>query len=114
MLLVGAGLLTRSLMKLTRVDPGFNTENLLAVRVSIPRARALDSVAMRRFYLDGARKIAALPGVVSVTAGSTAPFSGGWSSSSFLKEGEVEGRGPNARRHEAQQRSVLPGYFASM
>jgi predicted permease len=109
-LLVGAGLLSRSLAKLTAVDPGFRTDNLLALRVSLPRAKARDTLFTRHFFRDAVERLAAVPGVVAVTASSTHPFGGGSSSSSFVKEGETED--PNVRHHEAQQRTTLPTFFA--
>jgi len=68
MLLVGAGLLTRSLLKLTAIDPGFRTENLLAVRVSLPQEKSRDTLYTRYFYGTAAQRIALLPGVVTATA----------------------------------------------
>src|ERR1043165_2743848 len=111
-LLVGAGLLTRSLLKLSAVNPGFNAENLLSVRLSVPRTLSADSTGLRQFWVDAAERLRGLPGVVSVTAGSTAPFSGGSSSTSFVKEGEDPA--VKSSSHEAQQRTVMPGYFTAM
>jgi putative ABC transport system permease protein len=111
-LLVGAGLLSRSLAKLTSVDPGFRTANLLALRVSLPRAKARDTLFTGQFFRAALERLGAVPGVVAVTASTTHPFGGGSSSSSFLKEGETED--PNARKHEAQQRTTLPNFFQTM
>jgi putative ABC transport system permease protein len=113
-LLVAAGLLSRSLAKLTAVDPGLRTENVLSVRVSVGRAVARDEERLRRFYTAVAERIRALPGVAGVTATSQAPFGGGWSSSSFEKEGEIASTDQDRVRHEAQQRTTLPGYFKEM
>jgi putative ABC transport system permease protein len=104
-LLIGAGLLTRSLLRLSAVHPGFDRDNLLAAHVSVPRR---DSVALHDFYVRASQRMANLPGVVSATAGSSLPFSGNWSSSSFVREADLGGP---EQTHEAQQRVVLPGFF---
>ena len=111
-LLVGATTLSRSFLELTAVEPGFRTENLMALRLHVPRAMARDSSFMiGNFYEQASERIAALPGVLAATAGSSPPFSGFSGSSSFEKEGELL---PQSQRREAQQRFVLPGYFRAM
>ena len=110
-LLVGAAMLSRSFLKLTAVEPGFRTENLMALRLDVPRAKARDTIFARSFYAQATERIAALPGVVVATAGSSHPFGGGSGSSGFEKEGETL---PQNQRREAQQRFVLPGYFRAM
>ena len=76
MLLVGAGLLTRSFAKLLEVPPGFQTERLLTFTVSIPPARYESSQARFSFFQRAAEQIEALPGVRSVTMATTLPVSG--------------------------------------
>jgi len=118
-LLVGAGLLTRTLQRISRVDPGFRTEHLIYDQPSLPRVAYRDSNLTRAFQSAVIRRLAALPGVTAVTAGDQPPFSGGSSSSRVLPEGEPEqgpGGGPRdtGPRHEAQQRVTIPGYFATV
>jgi predicted permease len=120
-LLVGAGLLARSFARLTRVDPGFRAERLLVINPSLPRAIQADSVRGMQSLQSMLTRLAALPGVTAVTAGSQPPFVGGTSSSFFRKEGEPDQAtngtfqmGAWARGHQAQQRVVIPGYFATL
>ncbi|HKW12274.1 MAG TPA: ABC transporter permease [Gemmatimonadaceae bacterium] len=116
-LLVGAGLLTRSLEKITAVDPGFHPDHLLAVRTSLPGPVARDSARVVRFYDGLAARLSAMPGVRAVTFGSQPPFNGGTSSSTVEREGAAApsaGTGPPATRREAQQRIVVPGFFATL
>ena len=107
-LLVGAGLLMRSFHKISSVDPGFRADHLLVVQPSFPGGVSNDSVLVTQFYRDAIARIRALPGVVAVTGTTQPPFIGGTSSSTIQVEGES---GP---QHEAQQRVVVPRYFATI
>jgi len=111
-LLVGAGLLSRSFARLTAVDPGFQTDRLLIVRSALPRVTAQDEAQRLEYYRQAVERIAATPGVVGVTGGTTVPFTGGNSSTTV----EIEGLGAtrDASSREAQQRVVLPNYFATL
>lgn len=114
-LLVGAGLLSRSLGKLTAVDPGFRVDNLLSIQVTVPRSAFADTIARQSFDRDMVARLQALPGVVAVTATDGVPFSGSYSSSGYLLANEQEARArTGANRHEASQRSVSPNFFSMM
>jgi predicted permease len=118
-LLVGAGLLARTLQRITDVDPGFRSANLIVDQPSLSRATSSDSLVTRQFNADVVTRLAALPGVTGVTAASAPPFSNNSTSSSFQIEGEPQpatggGVAINERRHSAQQRVTLPGYFAML
>ncbi len=67
-LLVGGGLLYRSFQELVRVDPGFNPQNLLTLRLNIPGIRYPGPPEQTAFYSNLLRKIEELPGVQSATA----------------------------------------------
>jgi putative ABC transport system permease protein len=111
-LLVGAGLLSRSLQKLSVVDPGFRADHLLAVRVSFADPWR-DTVRLRGFYGAALARLAAVPGIAGVTAASNVPFTGGSSSSPYLLEGEGDSE-RQSHKHEVQQRVVAANYFALM
>src|SRR5262245_62034619 len=82
-LLVGAGLLVRSMWTLQRVNPGFDPTNLLTLQTSVtgPADKA------RTFYRDALDRIAALPGVTSVGTASIVPLSGSKTSIEVVDEG---------------------------
>ena len=109
-LLVGAGLVSRSLEKLTAVDPGFRADRLLAVRIAVPRTTYQNDAALAAQYAAIFDRLGALPGVVAVTGGNPAPFDGGSSSSTMQKEGDTNAG--DAPKREAQQRVVVPNFFA--
>jgi putative ABC transport system permease protein len=77
-LLVGAGLMIRSFIKLYTLDIGIRTENLLTMRVRLPEASYADAEARRRFFERLEPRLLATPGVesVAVTNG-VPPFEGG-------------------------------------
>src|SRR5688572_908575 len=97
LLLVGAGLLVRTLLNLQRVDPGFNTQNLLLFEVS-PGLIGYKDEQLRQVYKNISERIETVPGVQAVTFSRMALLAQGSSSSSvFLREAlnqtpDAEGR----------------------
>ena len=110
-LLIGAGLMINSFLRLQQVSPGFDPDNLLTVSLSLPGARYPEE--QRRVFLKQVlQRIEAKPGVQSVGAITILPLSGDDSSFSFLAQGQ-----PIVSRAEAPQaevRSVSPTYFQTM
>jgi putative ABC transport system permease protein len=86
-LLTGAGLLLKSVSRLSDVNPGFDARNLLTANVVLPASRYASDTAQGAFFDQLLPRIAALPGVRSVGATTTLPFGGGWSTASFTIEG---------------------------
>jgi predicted permease len=86
LLLVGAGLFVRTLLNLQRVDPGFNTENLLLFEVD-PSLIGYKDEKLRQVYTQISERMEAIPGVKAVTFSRMPLLSQGSSSSSvFLRE----------------------------
>ena len=75
-LLVGAGLLVRSFRRLQSVDPGFNPQNLLTVRVSLPPAKYPEEPKRIDFFKQAVARMKAIPGVEAAGAINTPPFTG--------------------------------------
>ena len=67
-LLVGAGLLIRSFLRLQSVDPGFKPEGVLLARVSLPRSATRTGAQTVAFFQQAIERVAALPGVQAVGA----------------------------------------------
>ena len=74
-LLVGAGLMIRSLQELQAVDKGFNAANVLTARTDLPRPKYAGVDRWRGFYQQSAEQIAALPGVRAVGLSLLLPLS---------------------------------------
>lgn len=110
-LLVGAGLLTRSLLTLLREDPGFTTDRILTATVALDPPRYRDEAA-RVGYLEAVLAEAGrLPGVRSVGAVSELPLNGG-GTNTFQIVGAPD---PDpAARPEAVMRGVLGDYFETL
>ncbi len=75
-LLIGAGLLLRSFIRLLEIDPGFNPRHTLAFDLTFPRAKYPRQEDRLRFTHDLIERVRALPGVVSAAATSSLPLSG--------------------------------------
>jgi len=74
-LLVGAGLLIRSLALVSTVDVGFRTDNLLILPVQLPEARFAGAEQATTFFETAAERLHQLPTVEAVAASTAAPFS---------------------------------------
>jgi putative ABC transport system permease protein len=88
-LLVGAGLMIRSFTRLESVDPGFNTKNLLTMRVQLPPRKYSEDSQVVAFFRQAEERLASLPGVRSVSAANYLPFYAGLGArTSFVIEGQ--------------------------
>lgn len=110
--LVGAGLLLRSFLRLAQVPLGFQPRNVLSLRV-IPRGPRYSNQAERSsFYQQVLQKIESIPGVQSAGAIGFLPLTWVWHVNKFSIQGQtlpVPGEEP-----VADFRPVTPGYFSSM
>jgi len=110
-LLVGSGLLIHSLVRLQSVNPGFDTENMLTMRIGLPtlEARFEQQIVI---YQQILARLENLPGAKAAALTSSLPFAGSYSwSTDFKIEGQpVEpGKAPLAG-----WRLVSPAYFQTM
>jgi len=108
-LLVGAGLMIRSLFALRGTSPGFNPENVLTMTVPIPKSS--NKADRSRFYDEFLPQVAALPGVQSVAAIDDLPLQGG-----SEQPITVEGRPAEvfALQRNVSVRNATPNYFRTM
>jgi predicted permease len=108
LLLVGAGLLTRSFRAQLAVDPGMDMRGMHVFRVQPPRERYPDAASLRLFTHELVRRLEAVPGVSAVAASSDFPFRGR-SSGSYIVRPEDPEHLIRYHRH-----SVTPGYFEKL
>lgn len=111
-LLVGAGLMIKSLSQLVNVPPGFDPENVLTGGVTLTRANYDNPRECVAYVNQTLERLKTLPGVESAAFVAPMPFSGGNVGSDFKIEGQPK---PEAGNEPiASNRSVTPDYFAAM
>jgi predicted permease len=111
-LLVGAGLLLRTLGRLQDTSPGFDPERVLAVQISLPKSRYGDPPAIGRYADEIATRLSRLPGVTHAAAASLNPLTNWRANISYTIDGRSELTKDNAPI--ANYRAVAPGYFESL
>ncbi len=111
-LLIGAGLLVRSLIALQNVDPGFDSNNVLTLRLDLPHKKYSDEEKAANFWQQLETRVASLPGVQSVGLVTELPLSGQLNDLPFT----VEGRPPVSidQAFDADFRRVNQNYFSAM
>jgi putative ABC transport system permease protein len=107
-LLTGAGLLTRSFVRLTRTDPGFAPHNLLTARVGLPENQYPQPDQRRVFFENLLTNLRTLPGVSSAEAVVALPLMGSMMAAGF----DIEGRPPRADVNQGAAINIVsPGYL---
>jgi predicted permease len=113
-LLIGAGLMMKSLMGLHRTNPGFNPQNVLMIGVNLTTDRRQTPEQKAELFRRTLQRIESLPGVESVAANQDLPFVGQmpWNRTSFTIEGQTvdEQKGNPA----ANVQLVSPAYFNTL
>lgn len=112
-LLVGAGLMARSMINLLQSDPGFRPGNVLTLRVTISRSAYPDSDARRRFYVELMDRLSALPGVRRAGAATVLPTRDANWVPQIVPEGTAAST-PLGGFFVANQVVVTPGYFDAL
>ncbi len=118
-LLVGAGLMIRSVRNLAALNPGFDPDSVLTLHVSIPRTSTAPltaatqtpspPVVYSRAFLD---RLRAVPGVASVALGSDLPLDGNVSASLYTAEGQPATNAQSVPR--AYNHRVSPDFFGAL
>jgi len=111
-LLVGAGLLMESFVRLLYEDIGFHPENLLTMQVWLPPSRYPSDEQVTAFLRQAVENLSVLPDVRGATAINFLPLTGWGAFSDF----SIEGRPAPPKGHEfsAQYRVITPNYFSTM
>jgi predicted permease len=113
-LMVGAGLMMRSLARLHGVDPGFNPENVLMVGMKLTWDSDLTREQRAEIYNNAAKRVASIPGVVSAGLNHDLPFVGQmiWNRTGFQLDWQSE---QDAEMNPpANYQAVSPDYFRTL
>ena len=110
-LLIGAGLMLRSFLRLNQVDMGFEPKSLLTLRVSLPATKYQNAEQGRTFFDQLLPRLEALPGVESVGAINGLPVSFQGGGATFQIEGRAD---PDNVTPMTNYRIVTPEYFRTM
>jgi predicted permease len=111
-LLIGAGLLLASFRRVLAVDPGFNVDQLLTAKVTLPSERYKDDPSLVTFTSDALRRLRALPGVTGVGVTDTIPFGRGSTDNVIFAEGYQMRPGESVI--SPNQIAASPGYFEAV
>jgi putative ABC transport system permease protein len=111
-LVIGAGMLVRSLRALTDLDFGFRPENILTVRMSMPPGRYPDVTRLHSFYDRLLERLSGVPGVEAVGLNNLLPIQMTYTNMDFT----VEGRPNDRPGYEpfAEHRTVNADFFRAM
>lgn len=111
LLLIGAGLLVRSFSRLLHVNPGFDSQNVLSMNVSLPTVKYSDPQKQIAFFDELVRRVSALPGVHSAAISAALPLVPK-RITPMLPEGQAEV--PLAERPFLIIEAVSPSWFQTM
>ncbi len=110
-LLVGAGLMIQSVLALRAVDPGFDEDGVVAVRLTVPSGEIPDALAAAELQRQLVDRVLALPGVEAAGLVDALPLGSG---SFFNVEVEDHPRGPEKLPIMSHVRRASAGYFEAM
>ncbi len=110
-LLIGAALLLKDLIRLQSVNPGFRPANLLTMQIALPRVRYDTGLKRMAFYQELVRRVEALPGVRGAAAALTLPMWPKWAVPFQVIEQPAVALND---RPQAQLQSVTPDFFHTL
>lgn len=110
MLVMGAGLMVRTLIALSRVDPGVRPDNVLTFVISPPSATYPTDRERADFLVRLLDRLRAIPGVDEAAATRALALEGGGWTSDF----SIEGWPPDRYGLDVRHREVTPGYFRTL
>jgi putative ABC transport system permease protein len=113
MLLISAGLMLRSMLRLHAVDPGIRTDSVLTMRVALNFTKYANAGQIRQFHAALLERLRSIPDVRSLGAASTFPLNQG---GGFLTGVRIEGQAETevARLPRVEVNAASPGYFQTI
>jgi putative ABC transport system permease protein len=112
-LLVGAGLLLNSFVRLINVSPGYDPDNVITAQLNLPRTKYPGPAAQRAFFDGLLDRLRSVPGVQAVGMTNLLPLTRGNVVLSFEPEGQPPA-GPDEDPPRASLRIVSPGFFEAL
>jgi putative ABC transport system permease protein len=111
-LLIGSGLLVKSFWEIRNVNPGFDAQDVLTFRLTLPGAEYSEATQVASFHQQLLDRLSGLPGVEAVGGTDNLPLAGSKSGTAFLIEDQpvLEGELPPIIWYTA----TAPGYFETM
>jgi putative ABC transport system permease protein len=111
-LLIGAGLLIRSFVRLTSVDPGFDPRHILTERIMLPLGKYTKPAQQAAFFENVLERLGKLPGVESIAVATFPPLTDALSRTASV---EVEGgSSPAEMRARTPECAISPSYFHAL
>src|SRR5258705_12832322 len=111
-LLIGAGLMIKSFLRLQQMNLGFNPDHVLTVNLSLSSSRYPEDHQQVSFFQEALERLKSLPGIESAGATTGLPLTLNLSGSDFRIEGHPE---PEAGKEMIiNTRSVSPGYLGTL
>ena len=110
-LLIAAGLLIKSVLRLNSVNPGFNPERVLTMNVWLPRAKYPKAENWNAFYERTLQRVGALPGVETAGLTSVLPVSDNFDRRTIEVEGQPK---PPTELAEVDNYTITPDYLRAM
>ena len=111
-LLIGAGLLVSSFLRLRDINPGFDAQNVLTTNLSLARAKYPDAEKQARAFSEIVARVGSAPGVEAAAVIFPLPFSGTIVATTFLIDGRPAARPED--KPEANYRAISADYFRVM
>lgn len=110
--LIGAGLMVKSFARVLEVNPGFQKQNLLTLRLALPMSGYRELPKVKAFYQQILQKIEAIPGVISVGGVTGLPMASGSPRGPFI----IEGRplNPGEASPDSDRKVTTSNYLSTM
>jgi putative ABC transport system permease protein len=111
-LLIGAGLMIKSFVRLQQTDSGLRSDNVLTARLSLPESSYSTTTARANFYTSVLDRVASMPGVRAAGVINLLPLQQ-WGSNGSIEIGEKKTL-PSGRPIIAEFRTTSPSYFRTL
>jgi putative ABC transport system permease protein len=112
LLLIGSGLMTKSFIRLQKVEPGFDPQRLLTMELTLPRPKYKQDHLVTSFITELTERVNGLPAVTDAAIATTVPLSGQVPIMDFIIEGQPPL--PSGQVNDAQWQVVSPSYFHTL